>query len=84
MTSHMDETSHEFHHGEMPVAAQEHTYVNFNRLAKWFSLHVAVLVFVLTLWFCVGVGFIAGLIPGLILLGLGIAFLRSKPPEIHP
>lgn len=68
-----------YHHGEQEISAQVHTWKLFGAMTKWFSLHVAVLVLVLTLWFCLGVSFFGGLIPGLILLALGILFLREKP-----
>ena len=80
----MDQTTDEFHHGEMPVQAQVHTYELFNRLTKWFCLHAAVLILVLSLWFCVGASFLGGLIPGLIVLVAGIFFLRSKSDAPSP
>jgi hypothetical protein len=79
----MDQTGGEFHHGDMPVGEQTHTYLMFNRLTKWAALHIAVLIVIFALWFCVGAGFFGGLIPGLVLLAVGIFALRSKPPEIH-
>lgn len=79
----MAETAHEFHHGEMPVAAQEQTYHLFLGLAKWGSLAIAVLVLMLTLWFCVGSGFLGGAIPGVVLLAAGIFFMRDKPGAGH-
>ncbi len=80
----MDDTSSDFHHGEMPVQSHVHTYELFNRLTKWFCLHAAVLILVFTLWFCVGVGFWGGIIPGAIVLAAGIFFLRSRPEHVEP
>lgn len=79
----MDDTASEFHHGEMPVAEQVHTYATFGKMTKWAALHIAVLMLVFVLWFCTGVGFLPGLIAGLVLWGAGIFFLRSKPTAEH-
>jgi thiamine transporter ThiT len=75
----MDETADDYHHGEMPVTAQAHTYATFGKLTKWVSLHIAVLMVIFILWFCTGAGFVAGLIAGLVVWGAGVFFLRSKP-----
>ena len=79
----MDDTASDYHHGEMAVTEQTHTYALFGRLTKWGALHIAVLVTIFTLWFCTGVGFFGGLIPGAILWAAGIFFLRSKPNAEH-
>ena len=52
----MDETANDYHHGEMPIDEQVDTYSMFNRLTKWGSLHIAVLMVIFVLWFCLGVG----------------------------
>lgn len=79
----MDDTADDFHHGEMPVTEQVHTYALFGKLTKWGALHVAVLLVIFVLWFCTGAGFFAGLIAGLVVLAAGIFFLRSKPSADH-
>ncbi|MGH7025387.1 MAG: aa3-type cytochrome c oxidase subunit IV [Caulobacteraceae bacterium] len=78
-----DTHSDEYRHGEMNAATQVADFRIFASLTKWFALHIAVLILVLTLWFCVGASFLGGLIPGLIVLGLGIAFLRNKRRPVH-
>jgi hypothetical protein len=70
-------------HGSMNAATQANDFRTFAALSKWAALHVAVLLVMLTLWFCVGAGFLGGLIPGLIVLALGIALLRNKPRPVH-
>jgi thiamine transporter ThiT len=75
----MDASASEYHHGDQDPSAQKAAYGTFMNLTKWFSLHIAVLVLMLSIWFCTGAGFMAGLISGLVVLGLGIVFLRSKP-----
>jgi len=79
----MAEAASEYHHGDQPVAEHVATYRTFMTLAKWSALHLAVLILVLSLWFCVGAGFLAGLIPGAIVFALGIWFLRPKKPIGH-
>lgn len=79
----MAETNSEFHHGDMDVSAQVATFHLFNGLTKWGSLTLATLILMLTLWFCVGVGFLGGAIPGVVLFALGVVFLRDKPAQEH-
>jgi thiamine transporter ThiT len=79
----MDDTASDYHHGQQNVADQAATYRLFGALTKWGALHLAVLIIVLTLWFCTGAGFLGGLIAGLVVLAAGIVFLRSKRPEGH-
>ena len=79
----MDDTAEDFHHGEMPIPEQVHTYATFGKLTKWGALHIAVLLLVFVMWFCTGAGFFPGLIAGAILWGAGVFFLRSKPTTEH-
>lgn len=80
----MAELASDYRHGDQDPSAQVLSYERFNVLTKWAALHLAVLILTFSLWFCVGVGFLGGLIPGLILFAAGIWFLRRKPtpPEI--
>jgi len=78
-----DDTGAGYSHGDMDVSAHAASYRLFGTLTKWGSLGVAVLVLMLVLWFCIGAGFFGGLIPGLILLGAGVYFLRAKPVRNH-
>jgi hypothetical protein len=79
----MDDTASVYHHGDQNITEQTRTYRVFGTLTKWFSLHLGALLVMLVLWFCLGAPFLGGLIPGLILLGLGIYFLRSTPVRNH-
>ena len=79
----MDDTASDYHHGEQDVTDQAATYRLFGALTKWGALNLAVLIIMLTLWFCTGAGFLGGLIAGLVVLAAGIVFLRSKRPEGH-
>ncbi|MFI4935596.1 MAG: aa3-type cytochrome c oxidase subunit IV [Caulobacterales bacterium] len=79
----MAEAVHEYHHGDQEIAEQVETFHVFGGLMKWASLAVAILVTMLTMWFCIGTGFIPGAFAGVVILALGIIFLRSKPAEEH-
>lgn len=79
----MADATAEYHHGDQDITEQVASYKAFGEMSKWGSLIVASLVLALTLWFCLGVGFFGGLIPALVVLTLGIAFLRSKPSQAH-
>jgi hypothetical protein len=77
------DTPDDHHHGDQNITEQINTYRMFDDLSKFGALHVAVLILMLTLWFCLGVNFLGGLVPGLIVLALGIWFLRRKPAQEH-
>jgi thiamine transporter ThiT len=77
----MSESAADYTHGEMEVAEHEATYERFGAMAKWGSLTVAVLLLMLTLWFCTDAGFMAGLIAGIVVAAAGVWFLRSKIAE---
>jgi thiamine transporter ThiT len=79
----MSEAVHDFHPGDQDIHAQVATYRLFGRLIKWGSLTIATLLVMLVLWFCVGAGFLTGLFAGLVLLAVGIYFLRSRPEAVH-
>jgi hypothetical protein len=79
----MADTDADYHHGQMNAATQIGDYKVFLNFTKWAALHLAVLILMLVLWFCLGVGFFGGLVPGLIVLALGIFVMRSKPAQIH-
>lgn len=79
----MAESASDYHHGDMNITEQVRTFHLFNGLTKWGSLTVATLLLLLTLWFCVGTGFLAGAISGAVLFALGVIFLRDKPQGAH-
>ena len=78
-----DAHTDDYRHGEMNAATQIADFRIFASLTKWACLLLATLILVLSLWFCVGAGFLGGLVPGLIVLGVGIAFLRNKRRPVH-
>jgi thiamine transporter ThiT len=75
----MDASASEYHHGDQDSSAHVATYEAFMSLSKWGSLVVSAAILMLSLWFCTDAGFLGGLISGVVLLVLGIVFLRSKP-----
>jgi hypothetical protein len=79
----MAESSSDYHRGEMDIHAQKDTYAAFLNGSKWGSLAIAVVVLMLTLWFCTPSGFLGGLIAGVVLAAVGIAVLRDKSGSGH-
>lgn len=79
----MADHAHDYHRGEMDIHEQAATYAFVMALTKWGSLATAVSILALTLWFCTDAGFLGGLIPALVLLALGVVFLREKKGAGH-
>lgn len=79
----MTDAAHQYHHGDQDISEQQATFSLFGKMIKWGSLAVAVLLITLVLWFCVGAGFLPGLISGVVVLAVGIYFLRASPAESH-
>ncbi len=68
----------DYHRGDMDIAEQVSTFHLVMGITKWGSLVIASFILMITLWFCTPAGFLGGLIPALVLLILGIVFLRSR------
>ena len=79
----MTDAARQYHHGDQDITEQQATFSLFGKMIKWGSLAVATLLVMLVLWFCVGAGFLPGLISGVVVLALGIYFLRDNPAESH-
>ena len=79
----MSEAVHDYTQGDMDITEQLATFSLVGKMIKWGSLAVAVLVLMLTLWFCVQAGFVAGAVAGIVLTIVGVYFLRSKPKSAH-
>lgn len=73
----------DYHRGEMDIHEQVSTYHAVMGMTKWGSLGLAVGILALVLWFCTPAGFIGGAIPAIVLLVLGIVFLREKKGGGH-
>ena len=76
---HADHAEHAYVHGSMEISEQVSTWHLFLFLAKWGSLAMAAVLLLLTVWFAVGAGFLAGAISALALCVVGFFALRSKP-----
>ncbi|MGH6955267.1 MAG: aa3-type cytochrome c oxidase subunit IV [Caulobacteraceae bacterium] len=79
----MSEAVQEYRQGDQNIADQIATFSLFGKMMKWGPLVLASLLITLVLWFCVDAGFFGGVIPGIVVLALGIYFLRSKPTTGH-
>jgi hypothetical protein len=69
----------DYHRGEMDIHEQASTYQAFMGLTKWGCLALAAGLFALVIWFCTPMGFVAGLVAGLVTTVGGIVLLREKP-----
>jgi hypothetical protein len=74
----MDAPSSDYHHGDQDASMNVSTYHAFIGLTKWGSLVISAALVVLTMWFCTDAGFGAALISGIVVLALGVVFLRVK------
>ena len=79
----MADAAHHHVPGEMDIHEQAATFHGFIIATKWFCLHLAAVLLMLVLWFCTPAGFFGGLIPGLIVIALGILLLREKKGAAH-
>jgi hypothetical protein len=69
--------------GQMPIAGQTTTYRSVMGLFKWSSLVIAASLILLIMWFCTPAGFLPSFVVALIVLVLGVTFLRAKPQATH-
>ena len=79
----MTEAVHDYHSGDQEIDEQVATFDAFGKMIKWGSLAIAALVVMLVVWFCVPMGFFAGLFSAIVLTAVGIVFLREKPDAGH-
>jgi len=68
----------EYHRGDMDITEQKATYSAVMGLTKWGSLATVVAILMLSLWFATDAGFLGGLIPGVVVLVLGVLLLGGK------
>ena len=73
-----------YHSGDMDIHEQTSTFHSVMGMFKWGSLAVAASVTLLVLWFCTPAGPLPGIVVALIMVILGVAFLREKKsPAAH-
>ena len=75
--------SSDYRHGDMNVTEQQATYELVMGMTKWGSLTIAAGALFLVLWFCTATGFLGAAATGIVVLALGITFLRSRPEGGH-
>ena len=73
----------EYHRGDMDIHEQQATFRLVMGITKWGALVIASFLLFLVLWFCTGTGFLGAAFTGLVVLALGITFLRSPPASGH-
>jgi hypothetical protein len=73
----------EYHRGDMDIHEQQATFRLVMGMTKWGSLVIASTLLFLVLWFCTGTGFVGAAFTGVVVLALGITFLRSPPEGEH-
>ena len=75
----MAEHATDHSHGQMDIREQEASFHGFMLMTKWGSLAVAVIVLFATMNFCTKTGWVGSAFSAILLLVLGIFFLREKP-----
>jgi len=75
----MAEAASDYHRGEMDIHAQQSTFHSVMVASKWSALAIVAGVAFLTLWFCAAAGFFSALVTALIIVAVGIFFLREQP-----
>lgn len=73
----------DYHRGDMDIAEQRSTYDVFMGLTKWSSLAIAALILFLTITFATAAGWFTALIATVVLVALGVFFLRDKRTDAH-
>ena len=79
----MTEAVHAYNSGQQDIGEQVATFSAFGKLMKWGSLAIAAMLVMLVIWFCVPMGFVAGLFAAIALTVVGGYFLREKPNAGH-
>jgi hypothetical protein len=75
----MAEPASDYHRGEMDIDAQQSTFDSVITASKWSIVALAAGISFLTLWFCTAAGFGSALVTAIIIVALGVFFLRERP-----
>ena len=76
--------SSDYQHGAQDVREQQATFRRVMGMTKWGCLALAVFLLFVVLWLCTPTfGFMGGAAASVVLLILGVMFLREKPTEAH-
>ena len=74
----------DYHRGEMDIAEQVSTFKFVMGMTKWGSLAMACLLSLFVMWFCTPAGFMGGAAAAVVLLVLGVVFLKDgKEASAH-
>jgi uncharacterized membrane protein len=79
----MTEQASDYHRGEMDIDAQQSTFHSVMVASKWSALAIVAGVAFLTLWFCTAAGFFSALVTAIVIVALGVFFLRESPAAAH-
>ena len=69
----------DYQRGHMDIAEQAATFNLVMGMTKWGSLVIAAGVLFFVLLFCTATGFVGSAITAVVVLALGVLFLRAKP-----
>ena len=72
-----------YHRGDQDIHEQVATFHLVMAITKWGCVALAATLAFLVLWFCTGAGFTGGLFTALVIVALGVTFLRSSPAGEH-
>ncbi len=73
----------DYHPGDMNIAEQSATFNLVVGLFKWGSLALAASLVLLIVWFCTPAGFLPAFVVAILMVVLGVAFLRGKKSAAH-
>ena len=72
-----DQSTPEYHRGEMQVATHRSMYMRFNGLVHWGCTFIAALVAFLVLWLCAHIAFLASAFVAVAIIGVGVWMNRN-------
>jgi hypothetical protein len=75
----MAEPASDYHRGDQDIHAQQATFHSVMVASKWSIVALAAGIAFLTLWFCTAAGFFNALITAVVIVAVGIFFLRERP-----
>ena len=73
----------DYHRGDQDITEQASTFHLVMGMTKWGCLALACMLVLLVFWFCTPAGFGVGFLSAIVLLVVGIVFLREKKTAAH-
>jgi hypothetical protein len=77
----MAEQASDYHHGEQDIQEQQETFHAVMAATKWSIVALAALIAFLALWFCTAAGFFDALLAAVVIVVVGVVFLRRGSSE---